>query len=176
MINQYLHKHDETVLPAIMDAIMVRRLSGLHEETDDEIMNELQMAPIDDVDDMDFENDFEETHETDNEIDDLYNARDHVMKKMVKDQYFNMDDKKWADIVEDGVKHGFMTETKECEAILEDMLSWDKLLPGTCYYAFASHSQHTIVHRFMLCFICYFVICIYVKIWFWLVLLIVEAK
>lgn len=129
MINQYLHKHDETVLPAIMDAIMVRRLSGLHEETDDEIMNELQMAPIDDVDDMDFENDFEETHETDNEIDDLYNARDHVMKKMVKDQYFNMDDKKWADIVEDGVKHGFMTETKECEAILEDMLSWDKLLP-----------------------------------------------
>jgi small subunit ribosomal protein S35 len=70
MINQYLHKHDETVLPAIMDAIMVRRLSGLHEETDDEIMNELQMAPIDDVDDRDFENDFEETHDTDNnEID-----------------------------------------------------------------------------------------------------------
>jgi small subunit ribosomal protein S35 len=88
-----------------MDAIMVRRLSGLHEETDDEIMNELQMAPIDDVDDMDFENDFEEMHDTDNEIDDLYNARDHVMKKMVKDQYFNMDDKKWPDIVEDGVKH-----------------------------------------------------------------------
>jgi len=23
------------------------------------------------------------------------------MKKMVKDQYFNMDDKKWADILED---------------------------------------------------------------------------
>jgi small subunit ribosomal protein S35 len=27
------------------------------------------------------------------------------VKKMVKDQYFNMDDKKWPDIVEDGVKH-----------------------------------------------------------------------
>ena len=144
---------------------MVRRLSGLHEETDNEIMNELHMAPIDDVDDMDFENDFEETHDTNNEIDDLYNARDHVMKKMVKDLYFNLDDKKWVDIVEDGVKHGFMTETKESEAILEDMLSWDKLLSG-------------IFHRFILCYIGYFVICIYiyVKIWFWLVLLIVEAK
>jgi len=128
---------------------MVRRLSGLHEETDNEIMNELHMAPIDDVDDMDFENDFEETHDTDNEIDDLYNARDHVMKKMVKDLYFNLDDKKWVDIVEDGVKHGFMTETKESEAILEDMLSWDKLLSG-------------IFHRFILCYIGYFVIYIYI--------------
>ncbi|KAL5169101.1 hypothetical protein HKD37_11G031082 [Glycine soja] len=42
---------------------------------------------------------------TNEEIDDLYNARDVVMKRMVKDEYFNMDDKKWDDIVEDGIKH-----------------------------------------------------------------------
>ncbi|MCI22702.1 hypothetical protein A2U01_0043878 [Trifolium medium] len=45
-------------------------------------------------------------HETDEEIDDLYDARDVVMKRMVKDKYFNMDDKKWYDLVQDGVKHG----------------------------------------------------------------------
>ena len=52
------------------------------------------------------------------------------MKKMVKDEYFNMDDKKWDELVEDGIKHGILRDTKECEQILEDMLSWDKLLPG----------------------------------------------
>ncbi|CAI8583823.1 unnamed protein product [Vicia faba] len=127
-IDKYL-KGDEQMLPSIMQAIMQRRLSGKHEDTDDELMNELSMEPIDDVDDQDFESDFEDLHETDEEIDDLYNARDIVMKKMVKDKYFNMDDKKYDDIVEDGVKHGFLMNTKECEEILEDMLSWDKLLP-----------------------------------------------
>ncbi|CAL5213961.1 unnamed protein product [Lathyrus oleraceus] len=127
-IDKYL-KGDEQMLPSIMEAIMQRKLSGKHEDTDDELMEELSMEPIDDVDDKDFESDFEDLHETDEEIDDLYNARDIVMKRMVKDQYFNMDDKKWDDIVEDGVKHGFLMDTKECEEILEDMLSWDKLLP-----------------------------------------------
>ncbi|KAK7359496.1 hypothetical protein VNO77_01456 [Canavalia gladiata] len=122
-------KGDEQALPSIMEAILQRKLSGKHEETDDELMDEISMKPIDDVDDMDFESDFEELHETDNEIDDLYDARDVVMKRMVKDEYFNMDDKKWDDIVEDGIKHGILRDTKECEEILEDMLSWDKLLP-----------------------------------------------
>lgn len=122
-------KGDEQVLPSIMEAILQRRLSGKHEDTDDELMEELSMRPIDDVDDRDFESDFEEMHETDDEIDDLYNARDIVMKRMVQDEYFNMDDKKWDDIVEDGIKHGYLRDTKECEEILEDMLSWDKLLP-----------------------------------------------
>ncbi|KAL5175158.1 hypothetical protein HKD37_08G021434 [Glycine soja] len=122
-------KGDEKVLPSIMEAILKRKLSGNHEDTDDELMEELRMRPLDDVDDRDFESDFESIHDTDEEIDDLYNARDVVMKRMVKDEYFNMDDKKWDDIVEDGIKHGLLRDTKECEEILEDMLSWDKLLP-----------------------------------------------
>jgi small subunit ribosomal protein S35 len=97
------------------------------------------MKPIDDVSDQEFEEDFEEMHETDEEIDDLYNAREYVIKKMVKDQP-DMDDKKWDEIVQDGVKHGFLMHTKECEDILEDMLSWDKLLPGT-------HYIHSMIHH-----------------------------
>ncbi|KAL1366542.1 uncharacterized protein LOC107632069 [Arachis ipaensis] len=122
-------KGDNQVLPSIMEAIMLRKLSGKHEDTDDELMDSLRMEPIDDVDDQDFEDDFEDLVETDEEIDDLYNARDIVMKRMVKDEFFNMDEKKWDEIVEDGVKHGILRDTKECEEILEDMLSWDKLLP-----------------------------------------------
>ncbi|KAL2343533.1 hypothetical protein Fmac_004818 [Flemingia macrophylla] len=127
-IERYM-KGEEEVLPSIVEAILKRKLSGKHEDTDEELMDELRMGPIDDVDDRDFESDFEDFHETDEEIDDLYNARDVVMKRMVQDEYFNMDDKKWDHIVEDGMKHGFLRDTKECEEILEDMLSWDKLLP-----------------------------------------------
>ncbi|CAJ1935417.1 unnamed protein product [Sphenostylis stenocarpa] len=122
-IESYI-KGDEQVLPSIMEAILQRKLSGKHEETDDELMEELRMGPIDDVEDRDFESDFDDCHLTDEEIDDLYNARDVVMKRMVQDEYFNMDDKKWDDIVEDGIKHGFLGDAKECEEILEDMLSW----------------------------------------------------
>ncbi|MED6181037.1 hypothetical protein PIB30_015721 [Stylosanthes scabra] len=128
MIVSYCKGNDQ-ILPSIMEAIMRRKLSGKHEDTDDELLDSLRMEPIDNVDDRDFEEDFEELIETDEEIDDLYNARDIVMKRMVKDEYFNMDEKKWDEIVEDGVKHGILRDTKECEEILEDMLSWDKLLP-----------------------------------------------
>ncbi|CAN6577885.1 unnamed protein product [Malus baccata var. baccata] len=127
-IDKYF-KGDEEALPAILEAILQRRLAGKHEETDDELIDELQMQPLDDVKDQEFESDFEELHDTDEEIDDLYNAKDIVMKRMSNDEYFNMDPKKWDDIVEDAIKHGIMKNTKECEEILEDMLSWDKLLP-----------------------------------------------
>lgn len=120
---------DEEALPTIFESILRRKLVDKHEETDDELLDELQMQPLDDVKDQEFESDFEELHETDDEIDDLYNARDVVMKRMAKDEYFNMDEKKWAELVEDGIKHGALRDTKECEEILEDMLSWDKLLP-----------------------------------------------
>ncbi|KAJ1376576.1 hypothetical protein SESBI_49804 [Sesbania bispinosa] len=90
---------------------------GKHEETDDELLEDLQMQPRDDVDDRDFESDFEDLHETDEEVDDLYNDRDIVMKRMVQDEYFNMDDKKWDEIVEEGIKHGFLRDTKECEEV-----------------------------------------------------------
>ncbi|XP_074360925.1 uncharacterized protein LOC141701162 [Apium graveolens] len=87
------------------------------------------MQPLQDVKDKDFESDFEEMHETDEEIDDLYDAMDIVKRKMAKDELFNMDDKKWDELVKEDVEHGLLKDTKECEAILEDMLNWDKLLP-----------------------------------------------
>ncbi|GAU34670.1 hypothetical protein TSUD_67200 [Trifolium subterraneum] len=85
MLDKYFKDRDEQMLPEIMEAILKRRLSGKHEDTDDELLGELaDRKPIDDVEDEDFENDFEEMHETDDEIDDLYNARDIVMERMVK--------------------------------------------------------------------------------------------
>ncbi|XP_022633717.1 uncharacterized protein LOC111241149 [Vigna radiata var. radiata] len=76
-------KGDEQVLPSIMEATLQRKLSGRHEEIDDELMGELRMRPLNKVEDEDFESDFEEFQETDEELDDLCNARDAVMKRMV---------------------------------------------------------------------------------------------
>ncbi|XVF18819.1 hypothetical protein REPUB_Repub11eG0056000 [Reevesia pubescens] len=121
---------DEEALPSILEAILRRKLVGKHEETDDELIEEMEMKPLDDVGDKEFESDFEELYSTDEEIDDLYNARDTVMKRMVKDEYFNMDDQKWDEMIKEAVQHGYLKDTKECEEILEDMLSWDKLLPA----------------------------------------------
>lgn len=123
-------KGDEEALPDILEAILQRKLAGKHEETDDELMEELRMQPLDDVKDKEFESDFEELYKTDEEIDDLYNARDIVMERMVKDGPLNMDEKKWDEMVEEAIKHKYLKDTKECEEILEDMLSWDNLLPG----------------------------------------------
>ncbi|XP_057492151.1 uncharacterized protein LOC130777745 [Actinidia eriantha] len=128
-IEKYFKGDDEEALPSILEAILARKLAGKHEETDDELVDELQMKPLNDVKDKEFESDFEDLYETDEEIDDLYNATDIVMKRMVKDEYFNMDNKKWEDMIKEATNHGFLKDTRECEAILEDMLSWDKLLP-----------------------------------------------
>ncbi|KAH0986695.1 hypothetical protein GBA52_013872 [Prunus armeniaca] len=70
------------------------------------------MQPVDGVKDQEFESDFEEMHDTDEEIDNLYNARDVVMNRIVKDEYFNMDDKKWDGIVGDAIKHGIMKDER----------------------------------------------------------------
>ena len=123
-------KGDEEALPSILEAILQRKLTGKHEETDDELVDEFQMEPLDDVKDKEFESDFEEMHETDEEIDDLYDVKPIVMKRMVKDEFFNMDDQKWDGLVKDAIDHKIMKDTKECEEILEDMLKWDNLLPG----------------------------------------------
>ncbi|KGN63842.1 uncharacterized protein LOC101215739 [Cucumis sativus] len=127
-IKEYF-KGNEEALPSILEAILQRKLARKHEDTDDELVEELRMKPLEDVKDREFESDFEELHDTDEEIDDLYYAKNLVMERMAKDPYFNMDDKKWEDIVQDAVNHGILSDTKACEAILEDMLSWDKLLP-----------------------------------------------
>ncbi|KAF8378666.1 hypothetical protein HHK36_030015 [Tetracentron sinense] len=128
-IQKYFKGDDEDALPSIMEAILARRLSGKHEETDDDLMDELQFQPLDDVKDKEFESDFEELYKTDEEIDNLYNARQYVEKKMVQDEYFNMDDRKWDAMIKEATEKGFLKDTGECEKILEDMLSWDNLLP-----------------------------------------------
>ncbi|XVF78535.1 hypothetical protein PTKIN_Ptkin14bG0141700 [Pterospermum kingtungense] len=120
---------DEEALPSILEAILRRRLVGKHEETDDELMEEMEFRPLDDVGDKEFESDFEENYSTDEEIDDLYNAKDIVMKRMSNDEYFNMDDQKWDEMIREAVEHGYLKNTKECEEILEDMLNWNNLLP-----------------------------------------------
>ncbi|CAA6673222.1 unnamed protein product [Spirodela intermedia] len=122
-------KGDEEALPSIMEAIMRRKLTGKHEETDDEMMEELRMKPLQDVKDREFEEDFDELYSTDEDIPDLYNARNHVEQKMVKDEYFNMDERKWDGMVQEAIEKGFVKDTSECERILEDMLKWDNLLP-----------------------------------------------
>ncbi|KAL1221632.1 hypothetical protein V5N11_026246 [Cardamine amara subsp. amara] len=129
-IEKYFNEGNEDALPDVIEALLKRRLVGKHEETDDRLAEELEALPFqDDVKDEDFESDFEDAHSTDEELDDLYNTPEHVMKKMSENEFFNMDDKKWDHMVREGIQHGFLKDTKECEEILEDMLQWDKLLP-----------------------------------------------
>ncbi|XP_057951350.1 uncharacterized protein LOC131146076 [Malania oleifera] len=128
MIEKYF-KGDEDTLPSILESILKRKLAAKHEDTDDELIEELQFQPLDDVTNEEFESDFDEAHETDEEIGDLYNARDIVTRRMIKDEYFNMDDGKWDEMIKEATEQGYLKDTRECEEILEDMLSWDKLLP-----------------------------------------------
>ncbi|XP_030521709.2 uncharacterized protein LOC115734877 [Rhodamnia argentea] len=128
MIDKYFGG-DEEALQSILEGILRRKLVGKHEETDDEVMEEIRMQPIDGVKDTEFESDFEDMHDTDEEIDNLYDAGEIVKKKMVQDEYFNMSDMKWDEIIAEAIRHRHLENTKECEQVLEDMLSWDKLLP-----------------------------------------------
>ncbi|KAH0926996.1 hypothetical protein HID58_019252 [Brassica napus] len=129
-IEKYFNEGNEDALPGIIEALLQRRLVDKHADTDDEVMDALQNQPFkDDVKDEDFESDFEEAHSTDDELEDLYNSPEYVKKKMQNNEFFNMDEKKWDVIVRDGIRHGILKDTKECEEILEDMLHWDKLLP-----------------------------------------------
>ncbi|KAJ0104974.1 hypothetical protein Patl1_19179 [Pistacia atlantica] len=75
-------KGDEEALPDILEAILRRKLTGKHEETDDELVEELRMKPLDDVKEQEIESDFEELYKTDEEIEHLYDAEEYVMKKI----------------------------------------------------------------------------------------------
>ncbi|KAG4211496.1 hypothetical protein ERO13_A02G112001v2, partial [Gossypium hirsutum] len=59
---------DEEALPSVLEAILRRKLAGKHEETDDELMDELEVQPRDNVDDEEFESDFDNLYSTDEEI------------------------------------------------------------------------------------------------------------
>lgn len=128
-IEQYF-KGDEEAFASVYEAILKRKLSGKHEHTDDELLEELRFSPIDGIRDEDFEEDFEEAHETDEDIPNLCNAENYVVNSLLEDEFFSMDDKKWGSIVQEASKFGLARDMKECEEILEDMRDWDKLLPG----------------------------------------------
>ncbi|XP_076923110.1 uncharacterized protein LOC143585145 [Bidens hawaiensis] len=128
-IEKYFKDKDEEVLPDVLESIFRRQVTQKHADTDDELLEEFRMKPIDDVNDKEFESDFEELHETDEEIDNLYNAREIVTKKMTKDEFFYMDDKKWEGMIKEATDSGHLKDTKECEQILQDMFVWENLLP-----------------------------------------------
>ncbi|KAG7582401.1 Ribosomal protein S24/S35 mitochondrial conserved domain [Arabidopsis suecica] len=129
-IEKYFNEGNEDALPGVIEALLQRRLADKHAETDDELLEKIETLPFkDDVKDEDFESDFEEAHSTDEELEDLYNSPEYVAEKMRKNEFFNMDDKKWDHMIREGIQHGCLTDTKECEEILEDMLKWDQLLP-----------------------------------------------
>ncbi|KAL6973582.1 hypothetical protein U1Q18_027767 [Sarracenia purpurea var. burkii] len=48
---------DEEAIPSIFEAILKRKLAGKHDESDDELMEEFQHKPGDDVSDKEFESD-----------------------------------------------------------------------------------------------------------------------
>lgn len=130
-LETYYGVDEEAELPSVAEAVLVRNLAGAHSETDDDLIEELRSKPLPEVHDRDFESDFEEMHDTDEEMNDLYNAREYVEKKIKKDEFFNMDDTKWDAMIKEATDNGYLTNMKQCEEILEDMLHWDKLLPGT---------------------------------------------
>ncbi|CAN6238033.1 unnamed protein product [Urochloa humidicola] len=125
-LETYYGVDEEAELPSVAEAVLGRKLADAHSETDDDLIEELRSKPLPEVRDRDFESDFEEMHDTDEELNDLYNASEYVEKKIKSDEFFNMDDTKWVGFIKD---KGQLTNMKECEDILEDMLHWDKLLP-----------------------------------------------
>jgi len=133
----YYGVDEEAELPSVAEAVLERNLTGAHSETDDDLIEELRSSkPLPEVRDRDFESDFEEMHDTDEELNDLYNARQYVEKKIKNNELFNMDDSKWDAWMKEASDKGCFTNMKVCEGILEDMLYWDKLLPGMFSWSF----------------------------------------
>ncbi|XP_044977117.1 proline-, glutamic acid- and leucine-rich protein 1-like [Hordeum vulgare subsp. vulgare] len=128
-LETYYKVEDEVELSTVAVAVLERKLADAHSETDDELIEELRNRPLPQVHDRDFEADFDEMHDTDEELTDLYNARQYVEKKMKDDESFNMNDTKWDEEIKKATEKGQLSNMKECEDILEDMLHWDKLLP-----------------------------------------------
>ncbi|CAD6207489.1 unnamed protein product [Miscanthus lutarioriparius] len=128
-LETYYGVDEETELPSVAEAVLERNLAGAHSETDDDLIEELRSKPLPEVRDRDFESDFEEMHDTDEELNDLYSAKEYVEKKIKNNELFNMDDTKWDAWMKEATDKGCFTNMKVCEGILEDMLYWDKLLP-----------------------------------------------
>ncbi|XP_062218922.1 uncharacterized protein LOC133918853 isoform X2 [Phragmites australis] len=128
-LETYYKVDEEAELPFVAEAVLERKLTDDHSETDDDLIEELRNKSLPDVRDLDFESDFEEMHDTDEELNDLYNARQYVEKKVKSDEFFNMDGTKWDVMIKEATDKGHLSNMKQFEDILEDMLHWDKLLP-----------------------------------------------
>nr|GMC50942.1 uncharacterized protein LOC109188018 [Ipomoea batatas] len=124
-----MYVDERVTLVITFEHISAHKCTQVHKDTKIGFSHHLKMKPLDTVDDEEFEEGFEDAHSTDEEIDNLYDATEIVKKRMAHDEYFNMDDKKWDDMISEAIAHGHLKDTKECEEILEDMLQWDKLLP-----------------------------------------------
>lgn len=96
-MNAYYTVDEEEELPSVAEAVLQRVLTDAHNDTDDEVIEELHDRPYHkiEVSEKDIMEDYDEVHDTDEEITDLYNARQYVEKKMKEEKYFNMDDTKW---------------------------------------------------------------------------------
>ncbi|PPD80840.1 hypothetical protein GOBAR_DD22240 [Gossypium barbadense] len=67
-IKKYFERYEEA-LSSVLEAILRRKLAGKHEETDDELMGELEVQPRVDVDDEEFESNFTNLYSTGDEED-----------------------------------------------------------------------------------------------------------
>ncbi|PPD85128.1 hypothetical protein GOBAR_DD17925 [Gossypium barbadense] len=67
-IKKYFEGYEEA-LPSVLEAILRRKLAGKHKETDDELMDELEVQPRVDVDDEKFESNFTNLYSTGDEED-----------------------------------------------------------------------------------------------------------
>ncbi|XP_051213847.1 uncharacterized protein [Lolium perenne] len=137
-LEAYYKVDEEAELASVAEALLQRGLADAHSETDDELIEELRDKPLPGVHDKDFDSDFDEMHETDDELPNLYNAREHVEKKMKKDELFNMDDAKWDAMVKKSTEESdrkIMADSKqeifaECrlKEIDMDEAKWDEVI------------------------------------------------
>lgn len=80
---------DEEAIPSIFEAILKRKLAGNSDEADKELMEEIvgkNRELLDDIDDEEFESDLDEVCDTDENIVELRNAKETLMKRKVRDE------------------------------------------------------------------------------------------
>lgn len=80
---------DEEAIPLIFEAILKRKLAGNSDEADKELMEEIvgkNRELLDDIDDEEFESDLDEVCDTDENIVELRNAKETLMKRKVRDE------------------------------------------------------------------------------------------
>ena len=84
---------DAEAIPSIFEEILKRKLAGKYEEVDKELIEEIVGKTHESTDDIDdeesneeFKFDLDELSETDECIDELHNAKEIAMKRMVRDE------------------------------------------------------------------------------------------